>query len=50
MAKANVKELVIRVPEEVHSWIESERRQKMMKQKESLFKPFDDARQGNHVR
>jgi hypothetical protein len=44
MAKPKEKELVIRVPKEVHSWIESERCQKMMKQKEFLLKLLQDAR------
>jgi len=50
MGKNNAKQLVIRVPQEVHSWIESERRQQMMKQKEFLLKLLEDARQGTRMR
>jgi len=49
MAKSKEKELVIRVPSEVHSWIESERCQKMMKQKEFLLKLLQDARQEKRI-
>ncbi len=47
--ETHAKELLIRdVPDDVHGWIETERRQKLMKQKEFLLQLLDEARQGRN--